>query len=106
MSRDEILSGRLVTGTGGTLTLEQFLAASGLTRDELETLMDFGVLKTAAKSGTSRFPALCVERARIAVRLRAGFDLNPSGMALALAYLERLQVLEARIRELECQLLK
>jgi chaperone modulatory protein CbpM len=38
--------------------------------------------------------------------LRDDFGLNPPGMALALAYLERIDELERRLRELECQLLR
>jgi chaperone modulatory protein CbpM len=47
-----------------------------------------------------------VPRARTAVRLRAHFELNPPGMALAVDLLDRVEALKARVRLLECQLLR
>jgi chaperone modulatory protein CbpM len=38
------------------------------------------------------------------VKLRDSFGLNPPGMALALTYLEKIEALEHRLRELECLL--
>jgi len=43
-------------------------------------------------------------QARRAARLRDDFGLDASGMALALAYLERIEELERRLREPECLL--
>lgn len=43
---------------------------------------------------------------RGAARLKRDFDLNPAGLALALTYLERIRELEARLRRLECRLMR
>jgi chaperone modulatory protein CbpM len=51
------------------------------------------------------FPGQALRQARRAARLRDDFGLNAPGMALALAYLERIDALERRLHELECQLL-
>jgi chaperone modulatory protein CbpM len=85
------------------IALEELLVASGLAREELVELVEFGVLEPAADAW--RFPGQALRQARRAARLRDDFGLNAPGMALALAYLERIDVLERRLRELECQLL-
>ena len=86
-----------------TIAIDEFLATSGLARDELAALVEFGVLEAAGASGP--FTTRALVRARRAARLRDDFELNAAGMALALAYLERIDALEQRVRELECQLL-
>ena len=43
---------------------------------------------------------------RRASRLKVDFDLNLSGLALALTYLERIEEMEAELERLRCQLLK
>ena len=85
--------------------LAQLLEASGLAREELIELVEFGVFEPAESSGEWLFASRCVVQARRAARLRDDFGLNPPGMALALAYLARIEGLEQRLRELECQLL-
>ena len=87
-----------------TIAIEEFLAASGLARDELAALLEFGVLEAAA-GASETFTTRALVRARRAARLRDDFELNAAGMALALAYLERIDALEQRLRELECGLL-
>lgn len=85
------------------LSLHELAAASGLRPEEIETLVDFGVLEplTVAQE-TLNFPAFCLVLARRAYRLRVDFELNPPGIALALTYLQRIEDLEARLHELEC----
>lgn len=85
------------------IALEELLVASGLAREELVELVEFGALEHAGDSRSFAGPAL--RQARRAARLRDAFGLNAPGMALALAYLERIDALERRLRELECQLL-
>lgn len=82
---------------------EELLVASGLAREELVELVEFGVLEPAGDARS--FPGQALRQARRAARLRDDFGLNAPGMALALAYLERIDLLERRLRELECQLL-
>jgi len=88
------------------VALEELLEVSGLMREELFELVEFGVLQPAESSGQRLFAARCIVQARRAARLRDDFGLNAPGMALALAYLERIEALEHRLRELECQLLR
>jgi chaperone modulatory protein CbpM len=87
-----------------TVALEELLAVSGLAREELVELVDFGAFEPVVAGTAWRFAARVVVQARRAARLRDDFGLNPPGMALALAYLERIEELERRLRELECQL--
>jgi chaperone modulatory protein CbpM len=85
------------------IALEELLVASGLAREELVELVEFGVLEPAGDA--RNFPGHALRLARRAARLRDDFGLNAPGMALALAYLERIDALERRLRGLECQLL-
>ena len=91
------------------IALEELLAASGLQRAELVELVELGVFdaRPGPKSGDPaawRFSSRTIWLGRRAARLRDDFGLAPAGMALALAYLERIEELERRLRELECQL--
>lgn len=103
MSIDDIVEGTLIAVGESALSLDELLLASGLTREEVEALLDFGVIEPVRPSPPS-FPAQALLRARTAARLRAHFELNASGMALAVDLLQRMEALEARIRQLECQL--
>jgi chaperone modulatory protein CbpM len=105
MTTTEIFEGTFVAASGSALSLDELLLASGLTREEVETLLDFGVIEPALPTPLAFAPNALL-RARIAARLRAHFELNASGMALAVDLLERMEALEARIRQLECQLLR
>jgi chaperone modulatory protein CbpM len=89
-----------------TIALEELTAASGLARDEVVELVEYGVFQPAGAPNTWRFASHTIVTARRAARLRSDFGLNTSGMALALAYVERIEALERRIRELECALLR
>jgi chaperone modulatory protein CbpM len=89
------------------VALDELLSASGLERAELAELVELGVFDPrGADPAVWRFSSRAIWLARRAVRLRDGFGLGPAGMALALAYLERIEILERRLRELECQLLR
>jgi chaperone modulatory protein CbpM len=89
------------------IAFDELLEASGLARDELLELVEFGVFHPRGPAGEAwRFSARAIVLGRQAARLRDDFDLNPSGIALALAYIERIEELERRLRELECILLR
>lgn len=105
MKKSEIVEGTFVASGGATVSLDELLRASGLTREEVDTLLEFGVIESARPQSLF-FSAHALLRARIAARLRAHFELNAAGMALAVDLLERMEALQARIRQLECQLLK
>jgi chaperone modulatory protein CbpM len=90
-----------------TITLVELVQASGLSPEEIDELAELGVFE--AERGESKewiFSASSLSIARTACRLRADFDLNAPGLALALTYLEKIEALEARLKELECQILK
>ena len=89
-----------------SVALDELLAASGLAREEVAELVEFGAFEPAAAGEQWLFSARAIVQARRAARLRDDFGLNPPGMALALAYLDRIEALERRLRELECQLLR
>jgi len=87
------------------LVLVEFESASGLTRAEIVELVEVGVFAPqGARPEEWRFPEAALALARDAARLRAGFELSAPGLALLLAYRERLGELERRVRELECRL--
>jgi chaperone modulatory protein CbpM len=89
-----------------TIALEELLAASGLARHELVELVEYGAFEPSGNAPAWRFASRTIVLARKAARLRDDFGLNASGVALALAYIERIEALEKRIRELECGLLR
>lgn len=89
-----------------SIALEDLAAASGLERAEIVELVEFGVFQPEGPVGHWLFARRAIIEARRAARLRDDFGLNAPGMALALAYLERIEALERRLRELECQLLR
>lgn len=87
------------------LALDELVELSGLARDDLTALVEFGVFQPADEEPSDwRFPAAILPRARQAARLQRDFGLDAAGLALALAYLERIDALERRVRELECAL--
>ena len=89
------------------ISLTELKQVSGLTIREIEELVDFGVLEAQGKDPDEWiFSSHCITVVRKAIRLKKDFDLNPSGIALALTYSEQIQELETRLHELECQLLK
>jgi len=91
--------------SGELIVLLELESASGLTRAEIVELVEYGVFAPQGERPEDwRFPEDVLTLARDAARLRAGFDLSAPGLALLVAYRERLAELERRIRELECRL--
>lgn len=89
-----------------TVSLHELLRASGLAREEVATLVEYGVFQARGTAPAWTFASQTIVVARRAARLRSDFGLDPAGLALALTYLERIEALERRIRELECGLLR
>lgn len=89
------------------ITFFELQQASGLSSQEIVEFVEVGVFEqVSADRQTWAFSARCIGQARTALRLRKDFELNTEGIALALTYLDRIHTLEARLREVECQLLK
>ncbi|HTP39160.1 MAG TPA: chaperone modulator CbpM [Steroidobacteraceae bacterium] len=91
------------------LSFSELLELSGLTQAELNELVSGGAIAAldtdaAASAFTSRYNALALLRARTARRLRDDFDLNTSGLALALTLLERIEQLEQQAGALRARL--
>jgi chaperone modulatory protein CbpM len=86
-------------------SLAEVCELSGLTESELRELVDCGAIAPAdpnARDWTFGADRLVV--ARRASRLRRDFDLNPQGLALAVALLERVRDLEEEVRDLRAHL--
>lgn len=88
------------------IALEELLRASGLAHEEVVELVEHGVFEPVGPGPGWRFASRTIVLARRAARLRDDFGVNAAGLALALTYLERIEALERRIRELECALLR
>lgn len=94
---------------GVRVTLEELAAGSGFTVEELRELIEYEVFSPEegeAAGGRWTFSATCLARARRAKRLREAFDLDLPAVSLMIAYLERIDELEQRLRQLECRLLR
>lgn len=88
-----------------TITLTELAEMSGLSSAELHELIDYGVIDPVeAGREDVTFYAHCVTTAKVAHRLRDDFELDTHGVALALTLIERMQELEARIRELRARI--
>ena len=71
----------------------------------MRELVEHGALApTDPRSTEWTFTGNCVVTARTARRLRSDFDLDPHALALALAFVSRIDALEAELRELRAQL--
>jgi chaperone modulatory protein CbpM len=83
-------------------TLAEF---SGLSEGELMQLIDCGALAPLVEgSGQRLFSMHSVTVARTARRLRDDFELEPHGVAVLLAYLDRIRELESQLRALQARL--
>lgn len=86
-------------------SLAELAELSGLSEIELQQLLEYEALPPAdPHAAVPTFKAHCLSTARAACRLRDDFDLDAGTLALVLALLERIRDLEARLRNLECQL--
>ena len=90
------------------VSFAELVQLSGFAPAELRELVEFGALAPENREEVHEtrwiFRGECVVTARAASRLRASFDLDTSALALALAYLERIRVLEADLHALRAQL--
>ena len=77
------------------LTFEELLERSGLTTAELDELIGDGLIAALDEGERElHYSALALLRARTARRLRDDFELNASGIALAIRLLTRIDELE------------
>lgn len=89
------------------IALQDMLAMSGFSLSELIDLVEHGAIEPeGSTTETWTFSARTSFIARRAAGLRAEFSLDTSGTSLVLGLLERIDEMERRMRELECQLLR
>ena len=84
-------------------TTDELAHLSGLPRPVVEDLIGCGALPATgadAADGAVVVETECVVLARAAVRLREHFELDASGLAVAVSLLRRVRLLEARIATL------
>jgi chaperone modulatory protein CbpM len=87
------------------LSLEELCELSGLTEPELRALVEWGAIAPAHPGARElTFGADLLVVARSASRLRRDFELDPQGLALAVALLERVRELEEELRELRARI--
>lgn len=86
-------------------SLEHLVQVSGLTRDDLLDLVDAGIIEPSNQDRADYFfHTDCIVVARTARRLRDDFELDSSGLALALNLLRRVNQLEADLARLQARL--
>lgn len=87
------------------LLLRDLADLSGLSEAEVLELVDYGALAPAGETaGQWAFSVRSITVARTARRLREDFELEVHGVALVLAYLDRIHDLEAQLCALRAQL--
>src|SRR5690349_8311020 len=86
-------------------TTIEIMELSGVTEDELNELVDCGVLSPIDPNTTPwRFSASCLAVARELHRLRGDFEIAPEDLALFAKLLERIRDLETEVRGLRARL--
>lgn len=89
----------------GELALAELIELSGLSESEVRELVEYGVLTPTETSATHWvFTVQAIAVARTARRLGEDFELETHGVALLLAYLDRIHDLEAELCALRAQL--
>ena len=89
------------------LHLAEMLELTGFNREELQALVEYGALEPeGVRADAWTFPARTALIARRAYRLHAEFGLDTKATSLVLGLMERMDEMERRLRELECQLLR
>ena len=81
------------------VSCSELLSISGLSADELQELVDSGVLVPTAPQQPWTFSGNCISSVRAASRLRDDFELDRNALALTLLMLERIRQLESELRE-------
>ncbi len=93
----------------GDCSLRELAEAGRLSEEELQQLLELGVLHPLAipaglLGSEPRFAADCLVTMRSVRRLREGFELDAHGLSLALALLERVEEMERQLRALRAQM--
>lgn len=87
------------------LPLADLADLAGLSEAEVLELVDCGALApAAAAAGQWLFGVRSITVARMARRLREDFELEPYGVALLLAFIDRIRDLEEQLRDAQARL--
>ena len=87
------------------LPLADLADLAGLSEAEVLELVDCGALVPADDAaGQWLFGVRSITVARTARRLREDFELEPHGVALLLAFIDRIRDLEEKLRDLQARL--
>ena len=87
------------------LTIVELAQCSGLREDVLRELVDYGALAPLEPGARELdFNARCVASVRAAARLSNDLELETPALALVISFLERIDALEVRVRELNARL--
>jgi hypothetical protein len=91
-----------------TVSFSELTEISGLGGEILKELIEFGIFEPEQGESPDSwiFSSYAITIAQKALKLKVDFDLLPAGIAIALTYQKRIQELEKRIKELECQLMR
>ena len=73
---------------------------AGVPETELRELVEYGALSPVSPD---QFSVACLKRLRTAVRLRNDLELETTSFALVVSFLERIESLEAQVRQLSAQ---
>lgn len=86
-------------------SMAELAELSGLSSTELHELVEFGAVVPLRPEATPWvFGGHCLVTVRTAYRLRQSFDLEPHGIALAIALLQRVSDLEAQLQHVRARL--
>jgi len=86
-------------------SMAELAELSGLSATELHELVEFGAVAPLRPEATPWvFGGQCLVTVRTAFRLRQSFDLEPHGIALAIALLQRVSDLETQLQHLQARL--
>lgn len=86
-------------------SMSELLDLSGLPASALQELIDYGALTPLhGEAASCVFASHSVLTVRTASRLRQGLELEPHGLALAVALLGRIRDLEAQLEQVRAQL--
>jgi hypothetical protein len=92
-------------GDRPTLSATQVAQLSGISEDEVSSLIDYGVLKPVAPEATpARFDAQCVMTLQHANQMRRDLLLDSHAFALAVMFLSEKDETEAKLRAVSSEL--
>ncbi len=84
--------------------LAELAERSGLSESQLRELVDYGALAPVDPDAPQwTFQTRSIVAARTACRLYHDFELSPEGLAVVMGLVERVQALEAELRDLRAR---